>query len=52
MVYGRGRNGYPDRCPTQPRWHAVFVTPKGERWQVEACDEHVEGLEDVRQSWA
>ena len=40
MVYSRF-NGYPIRCPTPPRWSGTFVTPKGDRWAVEACDEHV-----------
>ena len=40
MVYS-GHNGYPTRCPVTPRWSGTFVNPKGERWSVEACDEHV-----------
>ena len=47
MVYGNGRNGYPDRCPSEVRWHGVWVNPKGERWPVDACDEHVEDVEEV-----
>jgi len=40
MVYS-GFNGYPTRCPVVPRWRGTFVNPRGERWLVEACDEHV-----------
>jgi len=40
MVYS-GSNGYPTRCPSSPQWRGIFVNPKGERWPVEACDEHV-----------
>ena len=40
MVYS-GLNGYPTRCPVTPEWSGTFVNPKGERWPVEACDEHV-----------
>lgn len=40
MVHS-GFNGYPMRCPTSPRWRGTFVNPRGERWPVEACDEHV-----------
>jgi hypothetical protein len=40
MVYS-GHNGYPTRCPTAPRWSGTFVNPRGARWPVAACDEHV-----------
>ena len=40
MVYS-GTSGYPTRCPVTPLWRGTFVNPKGERWPVEACDEHV-----------
>ncbi len=40
MIYS-GLNGYPTRCPKPPRWSGTFVNPRGERWPVEACDEHV-----------
>jgi len=40
MIYSN-YNGYPTRCPETPRWSGTFVNPRGERWPVEACDEHV-----------
>ena len=43
MVYS-GFNGYPTRCPVTPEWSGTFVKPKGERWPVEACDEHMGDL--------
>ena len=39
MVYS-GFNGYPMRCPEVPQWSGTFVNPRGDRWPVEACDEH------------
>lgn len=44
MVYS-GHNGYPTRCPEPPRRHGVFVNPRGERWPVEACEEHAADIE-------
>ena len=29
------------RCPVTPGWSGTFVNPRGERWPVEACHEHV-----------
>jgi len=40
MVYSN-YNGYPTRCPNAPMWRGTFINPKGERWPVEACAEHV-----------
>jgi hypothetical protein len=48
MVADPTRGGYPTRCPTPPRWRGVFVNPRGARWPVEACDEHAEGLDQLR----
>jgi hypothetical protein len=48
MVQDPKRGGYPMRCPTPPRWHGVFVTPRGERWAVDACDEHAQDLDQLR----
>jgi hypothetical protein len=31
MVQDPQRGGYPMRCPARPRWHGVFVNPRGER---------------------
>ena len=45
MIYS-GFNGYPTRCPEAPRWRGTFINPKGERWPVEACDEHATDVED------
>lgn len=39
--------GYPIPCPSPPRWRGTFVNPKGKRWEVEACDEHAVGLEQL-----
>jgi hypothetical protein len=41
------RGGYPRRCPTSPRWHGIFVNSRGERWAVEACDEHADGFDEL-----
>ncbi len=48
MVQDHKRGGYPIRCPMPPRWHGVFVNPRGERWPVDACDEHAVGLDQLR----
>jgi hypothetical protein len=43
-VYGNGRNGYPTQCPEPVRWRGVVVNPRGQRIDVEACDDHVADL--------
>jgi hypothetical protein len=47
MVYSNF-NGYPTRCPVTPGWRGTFVNPKGERWPVEACEEHVDDVHRPR----
>lgn len=42
--------GYPIPCPTPPRRRGVFLNPKEELWEVGACDEHAEGLDQLRLS--
>ncbi|MGD0255097.1 MAG: hypothetical protein ABSB99_06015 [Acidimicrobiales bacterium] len=48
MLQDPARGGYPMRCTSPPRWHGVFVNPRGEPWAVDACDEHAEGLGQLR----
>jgi hypothetical protein len=43
--------GHASHCRTPASWQGLYVNPKGKRWQVWSCQEHVEGLEDVR-PWA
>jgi hypothetical protein len=47
MVQDPERGGYPMRCPAPPRWHEVFVNPRGERWTVDACNEHSVGIDQL-----
>ena len=47
-VQNPATGGYPMRCPIPPRWTGVFANTTGERWPVDTCDEHAQGIDDLR----
>jgi hypothetical protein len=40
--------GHAAHCREAVAWTGRYVNPKGKRYQVWACDQHVEELEDLR----
>jgi hypothetical protein len=40
--------GYPSHCREPVAWTGHFINAKGRRWLVWSCQEHLEGLADVR----
>jgi hypothetical protein len=40
--------GHPSHCQRPAVWTGRYVNPKGKRWTVWACQEHLDQLEDVR----
>jgi hypothetical protein len=52
MVQDPSQGGYPMRCPRHPHWRGVFVNPRDEGWPVEACEEHIEGLQNLHRGRA
>lgn len=42
--------GHPSHCHEAAGWTGGYVNPKGKRWKVWSCQDHLEGLDDVRPS--
>jgi hypothetical protein len=40
--------GHPEHCHKAAGWRGLYVNPEGRRWQVWACQEHLEELTDTR----
>lgn len=40
--------GHPSHSPEAAGWTGRYVNPKGKRWTVWSCQEHLEELENVR----
>lgn len=40
--------GHPSHCSELVGWTGTYINPKGKRWTVWACQEHLEGLTDMR----